>query len=338
MAAASCGSESEAGKPANGEAGSAVGGAGSAATGGAGAGNQPGTGGGGGNVPAGAGQGGMGQAGSAQAGAGPGPDAGVTSEGGSIDAGSGGKPGPGNTGVPAGTKLTPSGSISLTKQGQMVDSLDITGCVEVHAANVVITKTRIRCTDYYPVRMFPGASLTIEDSEIAASGGSATSGIAFGDYTARRINVHGAADGLKSDNNVLVEDSWIHDNWLGVGDHADGVQSTGGSNVVYRHNFIDVVDHGSGHGGGPNACFQVGNENGIVSTFVIDGNWLYGGGWVINFGGGGTGNRIVNNRFGRGKAEVAGQSKYPDYGPIADRDGKTEISGNVWDDTGQPAK
>lgn len=270
-------------------------------------------------------------------------DASAAPEGGSTngaatDGGSSGKPGPGNTGVPPGTMLKPSGSLSLTKDGQTIDSLDINGCVDVHAAHVVITKTRIRCTDYYPVRIFPGASLTIEDSEIAASGGIATSGIAFGDYTARRINVHGAADGLKSDHNVLVEDSWIHDNWLGQGDHADGVQTTGGSNVVYHHNFIDVVDHGNGHGGGPNACFQVGNENGPVSMFVIDGNWLYGGGWVINFGGGGAGNRIVNNRFGRGTAEVAGQSKYPEYGPIVDRDGATEIARNVWDDTGQPAK
>jgi hypothetical protein len=174
-----------------------------------------------------------------------------------------------------------------------------------------------------------GASLLIEDSEIAASGGSATSGIAFANYVARRMNIHGAADGVKSDSNVLVEASWIHDLWLGAGDHADGAQSTGGANVTFRCNFIDIVDHGQGHGGDGNACFQVGTESAPDSNFVIDGNWLSGGGWVINMGGGGPGNKIVNNRFTR---------EYG-YGPISVRDTDpthVEVAGNVWDDTGAP--
>jgi hypothetical protein len=237
-----------------------------------------------------------------------------------------GRPGPTNTGVPAGTALTrTTGDLRITTAGTVIDGRDIVGCVDVQAPNVTIRRSRITCTGYYPLQVSSG-SLVIEDTEIAASGGIATSCIAFTNYTARRVNCHGAADGFKADSDVLIEDSWVHDNWLGAGDHADGVQGTGGSNVTVRRNFIDIVDHGQGHGGDPNSCFQVGNEWGSNSNWTIDGNWLYGGGWIINFGtGGGTNNKITNNRFGD-----AG------YGPISAPESGVTISGNVWDATGAP--
>ena len=245
------------------------------------------------------------------------------------------KPGPSNTGVPAGTVLTPSGSLDLTTPGQVIDALDITGCVNVKAPNVTIRRTRIRCDSYYPVWVQDGASLLIEDSEIdgTSARGDATSGIAFSNYVARRVNIHGTADGAKADDNVLLEDSWIHDLYLGPGDHADGVQSTGnGGSVTIRHNFIDIVDHGLGHGGGPNSCFQVGTEHGSNANWTIQDNWLYGGGWVVHVdAGSGHGNVIVDNRIGRGTAQVAGQPDYPEYGPF-DTLGDWSASGNVWDD------
>jgi hypothetical protein len=248
--------------------------------------------------------------------------------GGSTTTGCGPKPGPSNTGVPAGVTLRASGSLTITTAGTVIDGLDIDGCVTVKANDVVIRNSRIRCTDYYPLWVESG-SLLIEDSEIAASGGVATSGIAFANYTARRVNVHGAADGMKADSNVTVEASWIHDLWLGNGDHADGVQSTGGANVTFRCNVIDIVDHSQGHGGEPNSCFQVGTEWAPDSNFIIDQNWLSGGGWVINMGGGAPGNQITNNRFTRDYG----------YGPISvvdDAPTHVLINGNVWDDTGAP--
>lgn len=246
-----------------------------------------------------------------------------------VDAGaSGGRPGPHNTGVPAGTVLTRSGGLKITREGTVIDALDIVGCVEVAAANVTIRRSRITCTGYYPVQVSSG-NLLIEDTEIAASGGAATSAIAFRNYVARRINAHGAADGFKADSNVLIEDSWVHDLWLGAGDHADGVQGTGGSNVTVRRNFIDIVDHGKGHGGLPNSCFQVGREWAKNANWVIDGNWLSGGGWVINFYGGGGGNQIVNNRFTRNYG-------YGPYSVEPNIAGDVLIRGNVWDDNGAP--
>ncbi|AKJ31988.1 hypothetical protein [Caldimonas brevitalea] len=248
------------------------------------------------------------------------------------------RPGPHNTGVPAGTVLRPSGPLQLTIPGQVITGLDVVGCVNVKAPRVVIRRTRIRCGSYYPVRLFDNASLTIEDSEIdgSSSAGKATSGIAFGNYTARRVNIHGTADGVKAEQNVLLEASWIHDLYLGNGDHADGVQTIGnGSNVTVRGNFIDIVDRGRGHGGSPSSSLQVGIERGPNSNWLISGNWLYGGGWVINADAGtGTHNRVVNNRFGRGVTPTTGE-RYPKYGAMV-LYGPWQASGNVWDDNGAP--
>ncbi|NUP13103.1 MAG: right-handed parallel beta-helix repeat-containing protein [Polyangiaceae bacterium] len=249
----------------------------------------------------------------------------------------GGKPGPDNTGVPPGTVLTQVPGMEITTPGAVIEDVEILDCVSVNAPNVTIRRSIIRCTGNYPVRIHEGASLLIEDSEIAASGGIATSGIAFGNYTARRLDVHGAADGFKADSNVVIEDCWIHDLWLGEGDHADGIQTTGGSNVIVRRNFIDIVDHGNGHGGNPNSCLQGGDENAPNGDWLFEDNWLYGGGWVVNFSGSAGNNQFSNNRFGRGEAEVPGQPDYPEYGPIVVY-GDVDVSGNVWDDDGTPAE
>jgi hypothetical protein len=114
-------------------------------------------------------------------------------------------------------------------------------------------KVRITTGDYYPVRYFDNGNtgLLVEDSEIIGTSGDVTSGVAFANYTARRLNIHGMADGLKADSNVLIEDCWIHDLSNGAGEHNDGVQSTGGKGVTIRHNSIS---------GASNACVQTGTR------------------------------------------------------------------------------
>jgi hypothetical protein len=238
------------------------------------------------------------------------------------------RPGPHNTGVPAATTLTPrKGMLTLSRPGQILDAVDLEGCVAVKAPGVIIRRSRIRCDSYYPVEVFDGADLVIEDSEIDGSParGIATSGIAFSRYTARRVNIHGTADGLKADSDVIVEDSWIHDLWLGPDDHADGVQGTGGGRVTLRRNFVDIRDHGLGHGGEPNSAVQLGTEWASNSNWTIKSNWFYGGGWIVHVdAGNGRDNKIVKNRFG-----PAG------YGPISTT-GQWQVFGNVWDKTGEP--
>ncbi|MFS8065512.1 MAG: hypothetical protein ACMG6S_03985, partial [Byssovorax sp.] len=155
------------------------------------------------------------------------------SGGGSGSVCSGPKPDASNTGVPAGTKLTPSGSIKVTEDGAVIENLHVTGTITVLANNVTIRKVHLTSDDYYPIRYFDNdnTGLLVEDSEIEGTTGDVTSAISFANYTARRLNIHGSSDGLKADSNVLIEDCWIHDLSNGPSEHNDAVQSTGGKGV-----------------------------------------------------------------------------------------------------------
>lgn len=91
------------------------------------------------------------------------------------------KPGPTNTGLPKGTTLAPSGSITVKKVGQIVEWLDIAGTITVLANDVTIRKVHIKTGDYYPIRYFDddNTGLVVEDSEIEGTSGNVTSNIAF---------------------------------------------------------------------------------------------------------------------------------------------------------------
>lgn len=279
--------------------------------------------------------------GAADPGAVPPPDAGASPSGpsapGGGDAGPGGagdaapaadpcsrpKPGPTTTGVPAGTALKKSGSIKIETDGAVVEDLDIEGEVTVVANDVTIRRVRIRSGDYYPIRYFDGdnTGLVVEDSEIEGTSDDVTAAISFVNYTARRLNVHGGADGFKADANVLIEDSWVHDLRNADGQHNDAVQSTGGKGVTIRHSVLV---------GASNAAVQTGDLGGATEDLTIECSWLGGGGYTLNIRGTGAtvpkNTRILNNRFGRDSA----------YGPWTIDDPSPTVTGNVWDDDGSP--
>jgi hypothetical protein len=254
---------------------------------------------------------------------GPMPGDGGAGSGGSASVCAHAKPGPTNTGVPQGTALTSSGSITVRQNGQVVEGLDIHGTITVLANDVVIRKVRITTGDYYPVRYFDNGNtgLLVEDSEIIGTSGNVTSGVAFANYTARRLNIHGMADGLKADSNVLIEDCWIHDLSNGSGEHNDGVQSTGGKGVTIRHNAIS---------GASNACVQTGDEGAATEDLIVQCNWLAGGGYTLNIRGTGAtrprNTKVLDNRFARTF----------EYGPWTIDDPAPVVTGNVYDDNGAP--
>jgi hypothetical protein len=57
-----------------------------------------------------------------------------------------GYPDPTNTGLPAGTSLTPSGSITASAPGRTISGRDVTGTIDVTANNVTIEDTRVTQT------------------------------------------------------------------------------------------------------------------------------------------------------------------------------------------------
>src|SRR5687768_12950696 len=198
--------------------------------------------------------------------------------GGSLDVCAGERPGPTNTGVPPGIVLRPSGSITVEEDGAVIEGLDIEGSITILADDVTIRHVRLRSSDYYPIRYFDegNTGLVVEDSEIEGLSEDVTAAISFSDYTARRLNVHGSADGFKADANVLIEDCWIHDLGNYPDQHNDAVQSTGGRGVTIRHSDLS---------GASNAAVQTGDEGVATEDLLIECSWLSGGGYTLNIRG-----------------------------------------------------
>ena len=236
-----------------------------------------------------------------------------------------GWPNASNTGVPAGVSLASSGSITVTKAGTVLSGLNITGHVDIRAANVVIKNTKIAAgSSAYAIQVFTG-SVTVQDSTITGSNGFA---IGYDNWVGIRLNVSGVRqDGFKGGDNVTLQDSYIHDFTSSSGAHADGIQfEGGGSHSTIRHNYIDPANGGA-YG---NSAVFIKNDLGGNSAgpIVVDNNLLGGGNYTLyavpGNGGNQSGIHIVGNHFLRDFQ----------YGPVDIGYAIAEWSGNVYDSNG----
>jgi hypothetical protein len=252
---------------------------------------------------------------------------------------SGGFPDESNTGVPPGTTLTPSGGMTITQAGTVIDARAITGSITVNAPNVTIRRSVIRSNAFNVIKS-NSTGLVVEDSEIVNQPVSGQpnchNAIAFGGYTMRRVESTGCENGADmGGGNVVVEDSYIHDldgvgpsHVFGNGDpHTDGLQAQGGGdNIVVRHNYISPQDSGPGqstagiimaHGSNP-------NNNTRIEDNLIDGSHA---GYAMYAPRVQASNVFINrNRMRRG---VWGYTACVRLGVTV-----TEFNGNVDDGTG----
>jgi hypothetical protein len=196
-------------------------------------------------------------------------------------------PGPDNTGVPAGTELTPyTGKYAITEPDTVIDGKILNDCVEIKAKNVTIKRSKINCKNKggMIIRVFdelvPDASLLVEDSEITGDGEGL--GIGFGHYTLRRVNMHNLNEGPRVSDGAVIEDSWIHGLvFTDEKDHQDVLQTTGGTGMVVRHNTLEAFDPSRND---PfNAGFQLGSETAPkLSDLVVEDNLFTGGNYTVN--------------------------------------------------------
>ena len=214
-----------------------------------------------------------------------------------------------NTGVPTGTVLTPSGGMTITTNGAVIDSKLITGCVQVHANNVTIKNSKILGGGCYePINIdSPYTGLVVQDTEIDGQR-SPMCGEAIGweAYTLLRVNIHGCSDGprLSGSRNITIQDSYIHSPSNLPGDHGDGIQAYGlnlsaGQSVRIIHNTIE--------GGSNAAIFTADNATGDL---VIDGNLLMGSNFPLKLY---DNNAVVRNNLIYNNAG----NEYSFYGPVA---------------------
>ncbi|MEO1060902.1 MAG: right-handed parallel beta-helix repeat-containing protein [Actinomycetota bacterium] len=225
------------------------------------------------------------------------------------------------TGVQDGVALTPSGSITVREDGAVIEGLDVTGTITVRADDVTIRNVRVSSSASHLIRNH-GDNLLIEDVTLVGQQ-PCSAGVGFTNYTARRVDVSGCADGLKANGNVLVEDSYIHDLRKWAGTHNDGIQSTGGSNIVVRNNTIQGAFRDSVSG------VKFTSEFNHLSNVTIEGNLFSGGNYTIYLTKkpgmrAPTDIRIADNVFVEGTAK---------WGWLYnDNDPSQVFENNVWDD------
>ena len=244
------------------------------------------------------------------------------------------KPDASNTGVVAGTALTiVNGNQTFSTSGQVIEGKDFRGYVKVTGSNITFRNCIFHggtpSGNNALLNTQGGSTNTVvEDSEFVPLHPAATiDGIWAANTSFYRINVHGSVDGMKTFNNTLVQDSYIHDmSWFasdpnqgGGPTHNDGVQAYPGG-VTLRHNNIDLSTTKDG-----NAALQSSSADS-----VIDDNWLDGGGCTLNFNGQGhtlPNVAVTNNRFGR-------HSFYQCPILLSTTVSLAKNTGNVWVDTG----
>lgn len=196
---------------------------------------------------------------------------------------------------------------------------------------MVIKNSKITCTEYFAVRVDDdvagGTALTIEDTEIDCQGSEAT-GLVDADITARRLNIHGCANGLSVSHNVLLEDSYIHDLTCCTDNHPDGVQFSGqdASDLTFRHNTI----YGQNNDGSPGNASIISSPS--SSNILIENNLFAGGGFTLYCSdpGQGANYRVFNNHF-----STRFYPKVGTFGPSIECSDKIQ-SGNVYHETGRP--
>jgi hypothetical protein len=257
-----------------------------------------------------------------------------------------------NTGVPAGTTLTPyTGPTSITTAGTVIDGQDIHGPLFIRAGNVTVKNSRIYLNSSnvsgQNVALFvkPGADhFSISHTEVTGNLGgqsyciSAVANDAFA-ATIDTVDMHGCGDGIRG-GDYTATNSYLHGFWFGQINgvnvdtpHADCFQGLyGDSNVLLDHDTCNNPNDAPppGSPGYSNSVIQLGTEGNTPATnWTMRRSLVQGGGLSINMQSGlATGMTWTNNQWGRDYA----------YGLIGSGGhGGYTWSGNVWDDTGAVA-
>lgn len=254
-----------------------------------------------------------------------------------------------NTGIPAGTVLTPYSSCTITSTVTLTArSFDCPNDLLIRAPGVVITDSLINGHVVIDTDLNQSWSLTLTDSEVAANAGDLPA-IYNGNFIGLRLNIHGGHNGLECQEHssrCSLKDSYIHDQWqsstgethlggfldLGsvvpcTGPDANGVPAC----VDLTHNRITCDAPVNPDGGGCTGDINLINHFGPLHGALIVNNFLgaNAGAAFCTYGSAGfeyPADHIVyrDNVFER----TAEAPRCADYGPVTNFD--SNALGNVW--------
>lgn len=240
----------------------------------------------------------------------------VTSETYTISAAEGDFPTPETTGWRhTGVTLTPmSGNMTISTDGYVLDSADVSGTIRVTANNVTIKRSRIRAAGGGNAVITQAAgysNLQVIDCEIDGLGNSSNGVACRENGLVLRCHIYGTSDGVRPWHHTTVQDSYIYLR-APAGAHSDGVQTFGANYVKVLHNWIDIgVDNVT-------ACVFIDNGS---HSITVQNNHFEGGSYTLYANS--TNLVITDNVFGQ-----AHNAKCGKYGAVTGWNGSA--TGNVW--------
>ncbi|MFD3803877.1 hypothetical protein ACFWTC_09645 [Streptomyces sp. NPDC058619] len=229
------------------------------------------------------------------------------------------------------------GNMSVKTDGTVIRGWDIRGSLDVYANDVTVIDSRITSTNWWGINLRPGFSgLKVLHTTITALPGKGPDNGGV-NYAVSNMGVSSVEVGwcdISVFGNALsmgqgdLHDNYVHDivafrNLGGEWQHTDAVISGGGNKgrLTVRHNTLlnpVPVDRGA------TAAVGLFADTGVVSSVVVDRNWLAGGAYALYGGGpGATGIQVTDNVFSTQYHPAAGA-----YGAVTawNADG----AGNVW--------
>lgn len=162
-------------------------------------------------------------------------------------------------GGPRVSLTTQAGDLTITTPGTVVSAKNITGRINVNAANVTI-----RDCQMYGVNILntipDGSGPVIEYCKISPPNcwtyaqGATEGGIQYANYSVSWTEITNTFDGLKAFGNVTVDNCYIHHmspcsnagNTGGGYAHGDGIQTGGGSGLTVSNSFFGRTGENSG--------------------------------------------------------------------------------------------
>jgi hypothetical protein len=242
-----------------------------------------------------------------------------------------GFPSASSTGVPAGTSLRTLGEVTVTKAGTVLDGVRAK-CILIWASNVTVRRSLVRggnCGSDHVIEVSHGATNAhIEDTEIDAAYVT-PQGAALGgsNFTCLRCNIHGAARGVQIGDNVVLQDSYVHDLYGTANSENSAFVSNGGQHVVVNHCTLEQNTVPTG-----GFALALIPDYGVLNDILVENNLFNGGTYAVWAGDAAAdknpawrarNTRFINNAFGR---KFFPRSGY--YGPAAAF--ATGVPGNVW--------
>ncbi len=202
----------------------------------------------------------------------------------------------GSVGVPPALRLCPSGPLTVTEPGTVLDGLDLRGGIIVDAPGVLVRRSRITGdgTGAYGVVTTSAGSVRIEDTTL--TGGFTEAAIGGAGWTAERVEIVGVgADGVHAGAGSRLRASVL--SRFEPGTDVDGVEVLGPDVVVEG----TTVRMGEAHRSAVRIEGWVGSDaDGRDGPIVLRTNVLGGGEYtVLQSGGVADDVEVADNRFAR---------------------------------------